>query len=223
MTDRLDRLENMVKEAFYLQNAMNSKVDENWARNGWNWNLAAGQEFAEYNDHIGYKWWKKQEPDMEQAFIELVDIFHFYLSAVIEYEGYVDIQESMTAAYIADLLVKEATVPETMSLQECLIHWSTKCIKSCMDDQMYEFKLVYLAFMVNAMGYTAEDLLKTYIAKNTLNIFRQDNGYKDGSYIKIWNGEEDNVVMARLIENSPELIENTSSLMVEMNKLYKAL
>ena len=34
----------------------------------------------------------------------------------------------------------------------------------------------------------------TNITKNCLNKFRQDYGYKDGSYQKIWNGREDNVV-----------------------------
>jgi hypothetical protein len=37
------------------------------------------------------------------------------------------------------------------------------------------------------------------VGKNTLNFFRQDHGYKEGSYIKIWNGEEDNEVLAALV------------------------
>ena len=43
-------------------------------------------------------------------------------------------------------------------------------------------------------------LQKLYIGKNCLNKFRQDNGYKEGSYIKEWNGREDNVVMVEVIE-----------------------
>lgn len=31
-------------------------------------------ECAELMDHIGWKWWKKQEIDIEQAQIELIDI-----------------------------------------------------------------------------------------------------------------------------------------------------
>ena len=37
------------------------------------------------------------------------------------------------------------------------------------------------------------------MGKNILNRFRQENGYKDGTYKKIWNGEEDNEVLARLM------------------------
>lgn len=29
--------------------------------------------------------------------------------------------------------------------------------------------------------------------------FRQDHGYKEGTYIKIWHGEEDNEVLAKLV------------------------
>jgi K+-sensing histidine kinase KdpD len=42
-------------------------------------------------------------------------------------------------------------------------------------------------------------LQKLYIGKNCLNQFRQDNGYKEGHYIKVWNGNEDNVVMVELL------------------------
>lgn len=31
--------------------------------------------------------------------------------------------------------------------------------------------------------------------------FRQDHGYKDGSYIKVWHGEEDNEVLANLVNS----------------------
>ena len=43
------------------------------------------------------------------------------------------------------------------------------------------------------------ELFRQYVGKNTLNFFRQDHGYKEGSYIKIWHGEEDNEVLANLV------------------------
>lgn len=217
----MSKIETMVKEAFYLQNAMNSKVDEQWTTKGWNWNLAASQEFAEFIDFCGWKWWKKQEPDVEQAFIELVDIFHFYLSAVIEYEGYTNLNDSDTVSKIADTLTKNATPPVDMTSQEIQVQWATKCINSCTSSPLHDFPLIYLSFMYHELGYTAEDLLKTYIAKNTLNIFRQDNGYKEGTYIKTWNGEEDNVVMARLIEQEPCLIEDATKLTQALQGVYR--
>jgi len=44
-----------------------------------------------------------------------------------------------------------------------------------------------------------DELFRQYVGKNTLNFFRQDHGYKEGSYIKIWHGEEDNEVLASLV------------------------
>ncbi len=47
-----------------------------------------------------------------------------------------------------------------------------------------------------------DTLYKLYVGKNILNQFRQDHGYKEGSYIKLWNGEEDNVVMQRILDTN---------------------
>ena len=43
------------------------------------------------------------------------------------------------------------------------------------------------------------DLVSMYVGKNVLNRFRQANGYKEGTYIKIWNGEEDNVHLTNIL------------------------
>ena len=48
--------------------------------------------------------------------------------------------------------------------------------------------------LVVMSGLDLETLYRLYVGKNILNQFRQDNGYKDGSYIKVWATEEDNVV-----------------------------
>jgi hypothetical protein len=65
------------------------------------------------------------------------------------------------------------------------------------------------------MGWT--ELYCQYVGKNVLNFFRQDHGYKDGSYQKTWNGREDNEylveVMADLDPNDTEY----------EDKLYSAL
>jgi hypothetical protein len=34
-------------------------------------------------DHAGYKWWKHAEPDFEQIQLEVVDIWHFGMSALM--------------------------------------------------------------------------------------------------------------------------------------------
>jgi hypothetical protein len=41
-------------------------------------------------------------------------------------------------------------------------------------------------------------LYRAYVGKNVLNAFRQDHGYKAGTYDKLWQGREDNVHLVEL-------------------------
>ena len=61
------------------------------------------------------------------------------------------------------------------------------------------FELAYLG----ALNLT--QLYRLYVGKNILNQFRQDHGYKEGHYIKIWNGLEDNTVMKSAWEKNGDL------------------
>ncbi len=66
-----------------------------------------------------------------------------------------------------------------------------------------------------------EQLYQIYMAKNVLNTFRQDNGYKEGTYIKDWNGKEDNVVMFEVIEQMQSF--SGDELYMNLEKLYNQL
>ena len=48
-------------------------------------------------------------------------------------------------------------------------------------------------------GLDFDSLYSAYVGKNVLNFFRQDNGYKDGSYVKNWAGKEDNEHLVELV------------------------
>ena len=63
---------------------------------------------------------------------------------------------------------------------------------NCISFQKNQFKLKYFWQLLFAAGMTFDDLYKQYVGKNVLNFFRQDHGYKDGSYKKVWQGREDN-------------------------------
>ena len=52
-----------------------------------------------------------------------------------------------------------------------------------------------------------------YVCKNVLNRFRQDQGYKEGSYRKLWAGREDN----------EHLIEILGSVSVEPEQMFDML
>ena len=51
-----------------------------------------------------------------------------------------------------------------------------------------------------ASGLNFDRLYRLYVGKNVLNFFRQDHGYKDGSYQKIWAGREDNEHLSEVLE-----------------------
>ena len=66
-----------------LQDSMNSKVKDDWREQNFEWYRAIWIECAELLDHHGWKWWKKQQPDVNQIALELVDIWHFGLSLLL--------------------------------------------------------------------------------------------------------------------------------------------
>ena len=46
-----------------------------------------------------------------------------------------------------------------------------------------------------------DSLYRQYVSKNVLNFFRQDFGYKDGTYQKLWHGREDNEHLVELMDS----------------------
>ena len=57
-----------------------------------------------------------------------------------------------------------------------------------------------MLFRSKACDLPAATLYRDYVSKNVLNHFRQDHGYKTGEYKKTWDGKEDNVHMAELLD-----------------------
>ena len=66
-----------------LQANMNAKVDPNWITARYPYLRAVAIEGAEAIEHHGWKWWKKQDKDLSQLQMELVDIWHFILSEIL--------------------------------------------------------------------------------------------------------------------------------------------
>lgn len=50
-----------------------------------------------------------------------------------------------------------------------------------------------------------DSIYKNYLVKNVLNSFRKNNGYEQGTYKKIWDGEEDNDVAFRIAAAATEI------------------
>ncbi len=172
-----------------MQHRMNSRVHENWNAQGFEWYRAVWIECGELMDHYGYKWWKKQAPEMEQVTLEVIDIWHFGMSALFA-EG--DGPEQVADRILAQLEdyqpsgaeLREAT--EALALDSLATHsFSARCFWDLMAAIELDF----------------DGLYRAYVGKNVLNFFRQDHGYKDGTYTKTWQGREDNEHLVELAES----------------------
>lgn len=80
-------LGNRLQSMLELQDSINSKIRPDWRDANNPWFRAIWTECAELVDHIGWKWWKHQSPDLSQVHLELVDIFHFGLSELLQQHG----------------------------------------------------------------------------------------------------------------------------------------
>ncbi|WP_405054423.1 dUTP diphosphatase [Thalassotalea fonticola] len=193
-----------IKQMLIMQDAMNTRVSDSWRADNYEWYRAIWVECAEMLDHHGWKWWKHQECDVPQVQLELVDIFHFGLSLRLMKESNVDI--------IAEQLAAE--------LQQSVEHTDFKLAledlaAAAVSNKDFDGKS-FTACMA-LMDMDLNELFRQYVGKNTLNFFRQDYGYKTGTYIKIWNGKEDNEVLADLVTSLDTTAEDFQS------NVYKGL
>ena len=70
----------MLETMAAMQDAHNTQVHPHWRTSGYEYYRAVWVECAELLDHFGWKWWKRQRPDLGQVKLELVVILHFCMS-----------------------------------------------------------------------------------------------------------------------------------------------
>nr|WP_233161374.1 MULTISPECIES: dUTP diphosphatase [unclassified Achromobacter] len=204
-----------------LQDQLNCRINPDWTRAGQRFLRAAFVEAAEALEHHGWKWWKKQTLDLPQVQMELIDILHFYLSHVIVVN---DGAEGAARALMADLAGSDDIVLDgkTYALPGLDIPELLELLGGLAVCGRASFKV--LATTMAKCHLTWDEAFKQYVSKNVLNLFRQDHGYKEGTYIKIWSGEEDNVVLARLMSGldaaRPDFAEQ---LLAQLEQAYAAL
>lgn len=181
-----------------MQAGMNAKVNPNWLDAGYPFLLAAVIEGAEAIEHHGWKWWKAQSCDIEQLRMELVDIWHFALSAEIVHNcGDLDKTADVMFAEFKDGTtsvdfdggVYDINEIETLRRLELLIGLAAA----------RRFSVALFESILLDCGMTWDDLYRQYVGKNVLNFFRQDNGYKAGTYLKLWEGREDNEHLVEIL------------------------
>ncbi len=219
----MNELIQMLKLQQQLNDATNGKGWENGiTKNGKliDWKRCAYLECAELIESYPWKHWKNidADPDFENIKIEAVDIWHFIMSqALADYKT----KELGTIEALADNIVNlpnfdtflEPTVPTEKDNYE-QIETVEEMMRTLLCGGSTEKLVMQFIDVAMQSGLNLDSLYKLYIGKNILNQFRQDHGYKEGSYIKEWNGEEDNVTMQRILDETPAITPEA---------LYKAL
>ena len=169
-----------------LQGEMNTKVHSEWQEQEFEWYRAIWVECAELLDHYGWKWWKKQTPDVDQIALELVDIWHFGLSLLLLKGQSVDDIANQISEAFADRQQGDDFAADLEGFTEQTL--ATK-----------DFDIGGFVKLMHGIKMDFETLYIGYVGKNVLNFFRQDNGYQDGSYQKQWGGIEDNEHLVEIV------------------------
>lgn len=183
-----------------LQNEVNTLSKPDWKKDSPNYALAAVLELAEALEHTPWKWWKSGKLDDKRLFMEIVDTIHFVFSiALLDVD---DRKHSKTINTLArkfsintlhnkPLSVYEQKIVES-AITRTLIPLTKKAYSKNYSFDPFEC-VADLLKITNLIGYNHMDVFTSYIGKNVLNRFRQANGYKEGTYIKIWSEDkEDN-------------------------------
>ncbi len=181
--DRAAMLRTMAK----MQEAHNHQVHSRWRDQHYEYYRAIWIECAEMLEHFGWKWWQKPDRKFTQVKLELIDIWHFGLSDLLRGDVL-----SPTIAQTLD--VEPLDFPGEEALRDAVEALALDSLAS----QAFDVKL--FAKVMAALPLSFNELFLLYMAKNVLNEFRQNNGYKEGTYRKKWQGREDNEHLVELLE-----------------------
>lgn len=183
----------MLQKMFDKQEELSIHTNgENWKERDIPWYRAVWTECAEMIEHTDWKWWKKGEVNLEQLQLELIDIWHFIMSDLL--------RENKNLKQVFDYVITSFRMFDTQeddnqTLQESIESLASAALKHI---SMLRY-FMYLCYKVEILSI--EQLYKLYIGKNILNGFRQNHGYKQGTYIKNWNKKEDNDYMMLILKD----------------------
>ncbi len=223
LLDEASSFPHKLEEMFLLQKELNDSTNgKNWELGvnkfgkDINWLRCIHMEVAELIDSTPWKHWKNinAEPDMNNIHVELVDIWHFLMSYILQ-ETNVPRAVSLVNTHCIYEAVEEVDVKAMVKESEKLSYISLAIETGNMPSFSGIERFIDQFFRcckISGLSFTW--LQKLYIGKNCLNKFRQEHGYKEGTYIKEWNGDEDNVVMVSILETMED---------VSFNDLYSQL
>ncbi len=184
------------------------------------WKRCIYMECAELIDSFPWKHWKNISApvDKENVAVEIVDIWHFVMSlgleiASTERKSLATLASDITAVSGFSEFSKEPFNIDNYNAYE-IINDVEIIINRCSGFNLDFGDLLRDYFRLSLKcGVNLRRLFEVYMGKNVLNKFRQDHGYKEGTYLKVWDGKEDNVVMSEILRNGAS----------EWDEIYAAL
>ena len=198
----------LIEEMMKIQDKLNSSLNPDWINQGWDFNLAANIEMVEAVEHVGWKWWKHQTPNIDQARMEMVDILHFLLSEFI--------CRGWEAGDISCEVNNTWTLPVEVDQKHFL-----RSAKWFISAETTATKLHQFVNAYHSLGMSFDDLSRMYYSKVLLNEFRWRNGYKEGTYVKIWNGREDNEVLMEVLSNQETV--DAAAVVEQLQEIYSSV
>lgn len=233
----MSELLSLLTDIVATQEETNNSLDPNWRSANYNFRLAASQELSELIDQLPWKWWKSpNQVDLDQVHLEVIDITHFIIADLLIYfkEPELVAKIILDAQLLHRQLLTEKTLKKAVSDVEAAYYQGFNASKMTEQDkykslitQTYKLhgrllncSTIYLPDVLIELLELYEldlnDLAKIFFSKNTLNLFRYKNGFREGTYTKNWvqvpfayhqsiNGTkfavyEDNVVLQSIVD-----------------------
>ena len=207
-------MEQKLKDLFEKQEELNAIINPNWkdVRTSSDFYNAFMVESGELLDHVGYKWWKKSTPDMKQARMEVVDMWFFYLSDIILN----DCQD--LPRFVETWTFEHYNKDDWNDAEDTYINSVIETTGYLVKNYNVLNTFTLLCDLTNQCGMSLDRLYDMYMGKLMLNIFRQRNGYSDGSYIKNWGTDkepfEDNEALTEILGETTDPAEIEEKLTV---------
>ena len=210
----MNRILQMLELQQELNDATNGKDwEEGLTKNNKkiDWRRCIYLEAAELVESYPWKHWKNIDasPDYDNIKIEIVDIWHFVMSEAlrlykIENLGSIEeIATTITSMQGFDDFLQEHKGEQLDSYNQIAL--VEEMIKTLFCNKDIDALIISFLQMSSKLNLKLPELYELYIGKNILNKFRQSHGYKEGSYIKEWNGREDNVVMQEILASKSDI------------------
>jgi len=186
----------LIRKMFEKQDELNIHTNgPEWRFNkNLKWHRAIWTETAELIDYTNWKWWKQQDSDLKEIEMETIDIWHFGLSDML---SKADKNSCIEDVFLAFKNRFESPIrfgfAEIQDCAETFAYWTLRD---------HKFHLEPFIDLCSVLNMNIEQIYKLYMGKNILNRFRQDHGYKQKAYQKIWNGHEDNYYLMNFLEET---------------------